>query len=388
MESTVLRGTDISAYDRVVRALRTELGDDAVLTAPHLTVAPRSAEEVRAAVRIAGAHRVGVDPRRMNRVLDVDPLRARAVVEPGTRWSDLYEALARTGGDLWIPVPDLGWDGVIGDGLAPGVGYSRDREHLAGLCGTHRTSGVVTGISWRLARRPEVYTECRAGFTGPRALSRVLDALRDPRLRRTVDGPVVLTRGFDFDENGVGGVDPDGDGWVARFRMCGTATAVDAGYAKAAEILLRAAGVRLSRRTFEGDDVAEAARLDERLRGAVPDMDLREPAVLPHGEGTAHLDFTPLGPGSGATTARADEVARARCARHGRTCVSTVVIRPRGTHHHITTVFFNPRDERQVRSVHDCYAGLVEELAVGGHAPYRTNVRGADLVGPLPRHVC
>lgn len=377
MESTVLRGTDISAYDRVVHALRAELGDEAVRTAPTLTVAPGNAEEVRVAVRLAGEHHVTVDPRRMNRVLDVDPVRARAVVEPGARWSDLYDAL---GDDLWIPVPDLGWDGVIGDGLAPGVGYSRDREHLAGLCGTRRTAGVVTRVSWRLACRPEVYTECRAGFTGPRALARVLDALREPPLRGTVDGPVVLTRGFDFDENGVGGVDPDGDGWVARFRLCGTATAVDAGYTRAAEILRRAAGVRLSRRTFEGDDVADAARLDERLRGAVPDMDLREPAVLPHGEGTAHVDFTPLSPVSGAAVAHADEVARSRCAQHGRSCVSTVVVRPRGTHHHITTVFFNPRDRRQVRSLHECYAGLVEELAAVRHAPYRTNI---DVRGHL-----
>jgi len=367
MDSAVLRGTDVSAFDRVVHAHRSEPGDDAV--------------------RVAGERPVAVCVRRMNRVLDVDPVRARAVVEPGARWSDLYEALGRTGGDLWIPVPDLGWDGVIGDGLAPGAGYSRSREHLAGLCGTHSTSGVVTRIVWRLARRPEVYTECWADFTGPRALARVLDTLRDPRLRRAVDGPVVLTRGFDFDENGVGGVDPDGDGWVARFRMCGPAAAVEAAYATAAEILRRAAGVGLSRRTFGSDDVAEAARHDERLRGAVPDMDLRDPAVLPHGEGTAHVDFTPPGPLSGAAVARADQVARSRCARHGRRCVSTVVVRPRGTHH-ITTVFFNPRDERQVRSVHDCYAGLVEELAGCGLAPYRTDVRGVDLVGPRPRHMC
>ncbi|MFI6278240.1 FAD-binding oxidoreductase [Streptomyces sp. NPDC050988] len=420
MNSVVLRGTDTSARDRTVSALHSELGDDTVLTASGLTVASGNADEVRAVVRIAGEHRVAlswavgarpdhsarpavrrrprvtVDLRRMNRVLEIDAVRRRAVVEPGARWSDVYEALGRAGDGLWVPVPDLGWDGVVGDGLLPGAGYSPGREHLRGLCGTesvgldgrllrtgpgalaYGTRGIPTRLTWRLPRRPEVYTECWAGFTGPQALGRVLDALRDPRLHRALDGPVIMTRGFDFDENGVGGVDPDGDGWVARFRMCGRASAVDAGYATAVDVLRRAAGVRPARRTFRGDDVPEAARHDERLRGAVPDMDLIDPAVLPHGEGTAHVDFTPVGPVSGAAVARAVEVARSRCARHERNSVSTVVLRP-GSTHQITTVFFNPRDPRQVRSVHGCYAGLVTDLAGWGHTPYRTNLR------PVPR---
>ncbi|WP_411152589.1 hypothetical protein [Streptomyces sp. A30] len=90
------------------------------------------------------------------------------------------------------------------------------------------------------------------------------------------------------------------------------------------------------------------------VRRAVPDMTLREPGILPHGDGTAHVDFSPLGPPSGEHTARAEHLVRSRLADHARGCVNTIVLR-RHSAHHISTAFFNHRDRRQLQSGHDCY---------------------------------
>ena len=49
-----------------------------------------------------------VSLRRMNRVLEIDEDSAYAVVEPGVRWFDLYEALRASGSRLIVSVPDLG----------------------------------------------------------------------------------------------------------------------------------------------------------------------------------------------------------------------------------------------------------------------------------------
>ena len=61
--------------------------------------------------------------RNMNRVLEIDDDLAYAVVEPGVRWFDLYDALQDGGHDLMVSIPDLGL-GQRGRQLA------RQRRHL------------------------------------------------------------------------------------------------------------------------------------------------------------------------------------------------------------------------------------------------------------------
>ena len=71
----------------------------------------------------------------MNRVLEIDGDAAYAVVEPGVRFFDLYEAVKASGHKLWISVPDLGWGSVIGNTTEYGVGYTPYGEHAATACG-------------------------------------------------------------------------------------------------------------------------------------------------------------------------------------------------------------------------------------------------------------
>jgi 4-cresol dehydrogenase (hydroxylating) len=53
-----------------------------------------------------------VSLREMNRVLEIDPELAYAVVEPGVRWFDLYEAVQAAGYPLMLLIADLGWGSV------------------------------------------------------------------------------------------------------------------------------------------------------------------------------------------------------------------------------------------------------------------------------------
>ena len=127
--------------------------------APAGAVSPGSVEEVQAVLRIANELRVplwtvstgrnlgygGPGPRvagsvvlslaRMNRVLEIDEQSAYALVEPGVRFFDLYEALRAGGHRLWPSVPDLGWGSVVGNALERGVGYTPYGDHNAMSCG-------------------------------------------------------------------------------------------------------------------------------------------------------------------------------------------------------------------------------------------------------------
>ena len=101
-------------------------------------VLPETVEEVQEVVRIANRHGVPlwthstgrnngyggpaprvrgsviVSLRRMNRVLEIDEELGYAVVEPGVRWFDLYEAIQSGGHKLMLSVADLGWGSVVG----------------------------------------------------------------------------------------------------------------------------------------------------------------------------------------------------------------------------------------------------------------------------------
>ena len=110
-------------------------------------VMPTTVEEVQAVVRVAneqgfrsGPMGVGknngyggpaprvdgsviVSLRNMNRVLEIDEELAYAVVEPGVRWFDLYDAIQAGGHKLMLSIADLGWGSVIGNALDNGITY-------------------------------------------------------------------------------------------------------------------------------------------------------------------------------------------------------------------------------------------------------------------------
>ena len=120
---------------------------------------PETVEEIQEIVRIANEHRVPlwthgqgrnngyggpaprvrgsviVSLRNMNKVLEINEDCAYAVVEPGVRWFDLYEAIVKGGHKLMVSCADLGWGSVIGNTLDHGVTYMPPGHDMAAPCG-------------------------------------------------------------------------------------------------------------------------------------------------------------------------------------------------------------------------------------------------------------
>ncbi|WP_345750874.1 FAD-binding oxidoreductase [Microbacterium rhizophilus] len=74
-----------------------------------------------ASPRVRGSIQIGFQ--KMNRVLEINDELAYAVVEPGVRWFDLYDAVKTSGYQLMTPTPDLGWGSVIGNSMDSGITY-------------------------------------------------------------------------------------------------------------------------------------------------------------------------------------------------------------------------------------------------------------------------
>src|ERR1700722_15220121 len=334
MTTAVPAGTTPAALDRALSAFTAELGAGAVITEPAglreyrdpytylesdefdaaAALTPTNVGQVQAIVRIANEHRIPlwtfgqghnntyggpaprlrgsvvVNLRGMNRVLEINPELAYAVVQPGVRWFDLFDALVAAGGGLMPSNPDLGWGSGLGNSPEYGPGNPPYGDHARNVCGLEvvlpdgsllRTGmgamegnaawhayphsfgpsfdglfqqsnlGIVTSMGVWVMRRPETYAACWVSFTGYEVLGRVVDALRGLMQDRTIENVPLLHRGVQFDENAEMHLDPSGEGWGGRFALYGRASLVDAQYKIVSETLRAIPGVSVVRRTFD-----------------------------------------------------------------------------------------------------------------------------------------
>jgi 4-cresol dehydrogenase (hydroxylating) len=170
-------GLSARDVDRALRAFAAVVGDDWVLAAEpdraayadnfavddaaHLAaaaVAPLTAEEVQAIVRLANEHRVPLWPisrgknfgyggpaphvsgsivldlTRMKKI-EIDEANGTALVEPGVGFYDLYDHLEANAIPLWMSVPGNSWGSVAGNALDRGVGYTTYGDHTSRICG-------------------------------------------------------------------------------------------------------------------------------------------------------------------------------------------------------------------------------------------------------------
>ena len=153
--------------------------------APKGAVAPASAQEVQAIVRLAGEHEIplwpisrgknygygGSAPRiadvvtldlmRMNRIIEVNAELGYALLEPGVGFDDLYRYLRANNIPLWTSAPAHTWGSVVGNALERGVGYTPYGDHASKVCGLEvvtasgemmRTGmgALPNGKSWQL----------------------------------------------------------------------------------------------------------------------------------------------------------------------------------------------------------------------------------------------
>jgi 4-cresol dehydrogenase (hydroxylating) flavoprotein subunit len=145
-----------SQDDRI--AYSDHFADDESKHQPSAAIAPASAEQVRAVVRIANQYKVPLWPisrgknfgyggaapvmkgavvldlSRMKKI-EVDVENGTVLLEPGVGFFDLYDYLQERKIPLWLSVPGNSWGSVAGNALDRGVGYTSYGDHAARICG-------------------------------------------------------------------------------------------------------------------------------------------------------------------------------------------------------------------------------------------------------------
>jgi glycolate oxidase len=280
-------------------------------TAPGLVVLPDTAEQVAAIVKVCAAAGVpfvargsgtglsgGALPRsdgvlivmsRMRRVIEVDPLSRRAIVEPGVTNLSVSKAVAPfgffyapdpssqvicsvggnvaensggahclkhgftvhhvTGLEIVTPAGELTW---LGDGTGAAPGY----DLLGAFTGSEGTLGIVTKIVVKLTPLPEAVTTLLAAFgstsEGGTAVSSIIGAGILPAAIEMMDALSIEAA-----EAAVQCRYPEGAGAVLIVELDGPAAEVDTETAAVRELCVAAGAAEIR----VAEDAAERARI-------------------------------------------------------------------------------------------------------------------------------
>jgi 4-cresol dehydrogenase (hydroxylating) flavoprotein subunit len=473
--------TPTAVSTAAVRELRDALGDEHVLTDPvelaawrdpmeHASwdaytaaavVLPATVEEVQAVVRIAArrgiplwTHSTGrnngyggpaprvkgsvvVSLRRMNRVLEIDAELGYAVVEPGVRWFDLYEAIEAAGHDLMLSIADLGWGSVIGNTLDNGITYMPYGLDFGLPCGMEvvladgsllRTGmgamdenrswhvyrrglgptldplfmqsnfGIVTRMGVWLMPKPEVYMPLWARVWRDDDVAAMVDTLRELMLDGTVRmvpqvmntllyGSVFTTRDQWWQEPGPmndAAIDHmaremDIGRWIMRFALYGDEPVVDHRFAKIVERFGRIEGADVRGHKVAPADIPSLANPSERVQGGVPNLDLNKMTAWYGGEEGGHIGFSPIAPMTGRDALAVRDLLRGMVQEAGLDYIAGLLPVHARSFAHITMVIFDTRDERQVHDAYDVARRLVRDAARLGYGEYRAHLDFMDL---------
>jgi 4-cresol dehydrogenase (hydroxylating) len=387
-----------------------------------------------AAPRLPGA--VLLSLRRMNKVLEIDEACAYAVVEPGVRFFDLYEAIRAGGHKLMMSVPDLGWGSVIGNTLDHGFGYTPYGDHTASQCGMEvvlangdvlRTGmgamsnnktwqtykkgfgpspdglfmqsnfGIVTKMGMWLLPRPECYMSCFGSAAKDSDLEALIEAIRPLVLDRTIPNyPIIgnvlgaasqMSQRKDW-YNGEGPL-PEavlddmakklGVGrWNMRFALYGNETVVDAQYKLVQAAFAKLPGTTLGGRKYAGAAMEDNVPPQDRIQAGIPGLDILNMVAWYGGEEGGHIDFSPIAALKGKEVAAQTRLVRGVVESFGLDYVAGIIIMPRSALQ-ICMINFDKKDARQVERAFDACKAAVKAAAKAGYGEYRAHLEVMDL---------
>jgi 4-cresol dehydrogenase (hydroxylating) len=381
--------------------------------------------------RLRGSIQVGF--RHMDRVLEIDEELAFAVVEPGVRWMDLYEAIEAGGHRLMLSVPDIGWGSVIGNTMDSGGTYLPYGSDFMAPCGMevvlpdgdllrtgmgalpgsraahlYRRSlgpildplfiqsnlGIVTKMGVWLKPKPEAYIPMT--FTAPEDadLERVVDTLRHLRLHgilegvpaiyapvraasMAIDGPVIPP-GLLSEEQIVALAEQTGLGrWTVRAAIWGTEELARTRLATVKDAWTsRIPGSRvIAENVYAPEDYPRITQAPEKIQAGIPTMQLIEQTPPNLG----HVGFSPIIPLVGTEVRRVVEHIRGNLAAEGINYSGGIFAINERTCLAVTGIQFDIHDTERVATVFAIVRRMVSELGAMGYGEYRAHLDFMDL---------
>ena len=426
-------------------------------------VLPRSTEEVQAVVRAANAHRIPlwtlsqgrnngyggpaprvagsvvVSLREMNQVVEINEELAYAVVEPGVRWFDLYDAITAGGHSLFASIADLGWGSVVGNSMDNGITYGPQGQDFGAPCGLEvvladgsvlRTGmgampdnktwhlykrglgptldplfiqsnyGIVTRMGVWLHPKPEALHPFFVKADTEDALGPLLDTLRRLRLDGTIQGipsfrntlllASVLTRRSEWTDSD-GPLDDEtidrisretGIGrWSGRGCLWGDRVVVEHHFAKVKRAFEQIPGVEVTGEPIDPEDLPNRKHYAERIFGGVPNMDILNVVGWYGGsDNGGHVGFAPVVALTSEEGIKANRFLRDLVEREAGLDYQVAMFNVSArVMVNVVMMLFDASDEAQTKRAYDTCKLMVREAGKHGMGEYRAHLDFMDL---------
>jgi 4-cresol dehydrogenase (hydroxylating) flavoprotein subunit len=381
---------------------------------------------------------VVVSLRNMNRVLEVNEELGYAVVEPGVRWFDLYEAIQAGGHRLTVSIPDLGWGSVVGNTLDHGLSYMPYGVDQGAQCGMEvvladgtvmRTGmgamegnrawhcykrglgptpdqlfmqsnfGIVTKMGYWLMPEPEIYMPLWLRVPNDDDLAPMIDTLRRlmlddtirmvPQIGNVVGAASVMSTRTDW---------WDGDGpipeatlqrmgeelgcgrWMMRFALYGDEAVVDHRFAKIKAAFEGAiAGAAVWGEKYPPSAWASLENPHEQVQAGVPNLGINAMTAWYGGQEGGHVGFSPVAPLTGRDALAVRDLMRSMIEEAGLDYFAGIVPINARSFAHVTLILFDLKNQAQSEQAYALARRLVAEAGALGYGEYRAHIDFMDL---------
>ncbi len=364
-----------------------------------------------------------LDLKRMDRILEVDPVLCTALVEPGVTYQQLQDHLKERNIALWLDFPRDGpLVGPVGNTLERGSGSTPYGDHFAHACGmevvladgrvlrtgmgslpgsaswqvfkygygpyldglfTQSNFGVVTKLGLWLMPAPAAYRTLLVRFWDDQGLGAAVETARQLRLSGTIPNPCRLTsaalmltgvmrRAELYQGSGTvpneaifaaarqHGIAP----WNLTFTLYGTSEQIG----PSLDIVIRAFETSGGQIVSDYHDGSQSNELN-----------LSAFSLLNWVGGGGLAWLAPVSPARGADALRQRDIARAILTMHGMDYLAAPTVYGRDLHH-LTAVVFDYDDLQARQRARDCFRELVAAFTDNGYGLHRVGIGFMDEV--------
>jgi 4-cresol dehydrogenase (hydroxylating) len=457
----------IAQIERLTPYTKIMIPESETLHQPSGVVVPRNVEQVQRVLAISNKYKVPVWPisigrnlgygsaapaspgqlvmdlRRMNKILEVDPVMCTALVEPGVTYTQLDNYLREKNYPLWLSFPSSGGiTGPVGNTLDRGVGYNRYGQHMANFCGlevamasgellrtgmggvansntwqsyrwgygpwldglfTQSNLGVVTKMGLWLMPAPPANKSFVVGWADDEGAARGVDVARELTLAGVLENGVLGHALYGLASEmrrteiytGPGSIPEEvvaqlckklGIGlWNFVGTLYGTQEQVDVNWR-----IVKSAFAASGGQVFAKDEIKESSMLNHWHGNMTGKLDLSEFGIYNFRGGGGSAWFAPVVQARGSEALKQIKMTKAVMTEFGFDYLGGFLM---GGRHmdHVSDLLFDRSNPEEMKRAYACFDKLIAINAAAGYAVYRTNTafmdKVADTYGPVQRAI-
>ena len=423
---------------------------------PSGAVAPASVEEVQAILKVANEYKLPLwtvstgknmgygcatpastgqmilDLKRMNNIIEVDPILGTALVEPGVTYQDLHDYLEANNLPFWLDVPTVGpIVSPLGNTLDRGVGYTAYGDHFFVQCGmevvladgtlvrtgmgsvpksttwqafkwgygpyldgifTQSNFGVVTKLGFWLMPKPPAFKPFMVRHNQMEDVGKIVDVMRPLRMSNLIPNCVLMmgaayqlamfhrrdeiwTEPTQVPDDVIRAfANKQGLGmWNTYFALYGTEDII-----AAIDPIVRQAFVASGGEVLTEREMGDNKWFHHHKNLMSGQLTLEEKGIM-RWRGGGMIAFAPVAPAKGSETHGQTALAKHILAKYNFDYSVAYAIGGRELHHIIFLLYDkgNPEEEKKADT---CICELIRSFGERGWASYRTGVSTMDLV--------